>query len=384
MSESEFDIPLSVPQLNGNEWKYVKKCLDTDWVSSAGEFVDRFEEEIAEYVGADYAVATVNGTAGLHISLILAGVEPDDEVLLPALTFIAPANAVRYIDAWPTFMDVDEYYQMDVGKTIDFIENECKWKNGMLKNKRTGREISAILPVDVMGHPDDMDPLMEVARKYDLTVIEDATEALGAEYKGQKAGTLGDIGVYSFNGNKIITTGGGGMIVTGKKEWAEKARYLTTQAKDDPLEYIHKEIGYNYRLTNIQAAMGVAQLEQLDEFVEKKRKNAMRYDEKLKKVPGIEPPKEASWAYSTYWLYTILVDKDEYGVSSRRLMENLRASGIQVRPFWHPIHSLDLFKDAFNYEVNTAEKLYHNGLSIPQSVGLTEQQAKEVVEEIAR
>lgn len=330
------------------------------------------------YLEADYALAPMNGTLRLHISRIVAGVEPEDEDLVPELTFIAPANAVGYVNAWPTFMDADEYYQMDVGKTIDFLENECKWDDGKLINEHTGRKVSAILPVDIMGHPVNMDPLIEIARKYDLTVIEDATEALGAEYKGQKAGTLGDIGVYSFNGNKIITTGGGGMIVTDNKEWAEKARYLTTQAKDDPLEYIHKEIGYNYRLIKIQAAMGVAQLEQLDDFVEKKRENVKRYDGKLEKIPGVEPPKEASWAHSTYWLYTILVDENKYGIGSRELMENFRGSGIQVRPFWHPIHSLKLYKETFNYEIELADHLYKKGLNIPQSVGLSETELGQV------
>jgi len=368
---SNFEIPLSVPELKGNEWKYVKECLDTNWVSSAGKYVDKFEEVVADYAGADYAVATVNGTAALHISLLVAGVETNDEVITPSLTFVAPANAVRYVDAWPTFMDADQYYQLEVGKMVDFLENECEWKNGELINSHTGRKISAILPVDVMGHPVDMDPINEIAEKYNLTVIEDATEALGAEYKGRKVGTLGDIGVYSFNGNKLITTGGGGMIVTDNHEWAEKARYLTTQAKDDPLEYIHKEIGYNYRLTNIQAAMGVAQMEQLDGFVEKKRENAKRYTEELTEIEGITPPKEAPWAQSTYWLYTVLLNKDNYGMDSRELMDKMRENGIQVRPFWHPIHSLEPFEGTYPHEINSAEKFYEKSLSLPSSVGLT-------------
>ena len=255
-------IPLCVPEIRGNEWKYIKECLDTNFVSSVGPFVDRFERELAACVGSKYAVATVNGTAAIHIALLIAGVKPDDEVLVSTLTFIAPVNAIRYACAWPVFIDAEEqYWQMDPQRVVDFIEKGCVWKNSELRNKTTGRRLSAIMPVHILGHPVDMDPILEQAQKYNLPVIEDATESLGAKYKGRHAGTLGDIACFSFNGNKIITTGGGGMIVTDNEEWALKAKYLTTQAKDDPLEFIHNEIGYNYRLPNISAAMGCAQLE---------------------------------------------------------------------------------------------------------------------------
>jgi len=368
---SEGTIPLCVPEIRGNEWEYIKECLDTAWVSSVGSFVNRFEAELAAYVGAKYAISAVNDTAALHIALLVAGVRFDDEVLVPALTFIAPANAVRYVGAWPVFIDAEpNYWQMDPQKLVDFLEQECRWIKGELCNKTTGRRIRAVLPVHILGHPCDMDPILEIARRYNLAVIEDATESLGAKYKKRMVGTLGDIACFSFNGNKIITTGGGGMIVTDNETWARKAKYLTTQAKDDVVEYIHNEIGYNYRLTNIQAAMGCAQLEQLDDYVAAKRRIAAYYTEHLANVPGIELPREAEWASSIFWLYTVLVDFKRYGLDSRTLMHKLREERVITRPLWHTIHDLPPFENCQAYCVETAQQLYQRGLSLPSSVGL--------------
>ncbi len=376
-------IPLAVPVIEGNEWKYTKECLDTGWVSSVGKFVDTFEESLASYVGAQYAVACVNGTAALHISLLVAGVKPEEEVLVPALTFVAPVNTIRYVGAWPVFMDVDrKTFQLDVQKVIEFITQECREKNGRLVNKKTQRFVSAILPVHILGHVVDMDPLMEIAKRFNLVIIEDATEGLGAMYKNRFVGSIGSIGCFSFNGNKIITTGGGGMIVTNNKEWAQKAKYLTTQAKDDPIEYIHNEIGYNYRLTNVQAAMGVAQMERLSEFVDAKRAIAQRYQEGLSGVAGITLPQEAPNTQATFWLYTMLVDKDTFGLSSRELMAVLGEAGIQSRPLWHPIHSLEPFKDSMAYNIQVANDLYDRALSIPCSANLTIEDQNKVIEVI--
>jgi perosamine synthetase len=381
----EGSIPLCVPEIRGNEWKYIKECLDTGWVSSVGPFVDRFERELAAYVGRKHAVATVNGTAALHIALLVAGVQPDDEVLVSTLTFIAPANAIRYVGAWPVFIDAEpDYWQMDPEKTVDFLEKECQWRNGALYNKTTCRRVKAILPVHILGHPVDMDPILEVARKYNLVVVEDATESLGAKYKGRMVGHLGDITCFSFNGNKIITTGGGGMIVTDNEAWAHKAKYLTTQAKDDPVEYIHNEIGYNYRLTNVQAAMGVAQLEILDEYIAAKRAIAYRYAEKLADVPGLTFPKEADWASSISWMYTLLIDETVYGLGSRDLMHQLQQAQIQSRPLWHPIYSLKPFADCYAHQVRVADRLYRDGLSLPCSVGLKSNEQLRVIDLLCR
>lgn len=364
-------VPLCIPEIRGNEWKYIKECLDTNWVSSVGPFVDRFEQMVADYVGAKFGVATTNGTAALHIALLVAGVQPDDEVLVSTLSFIAPSNAVRYVGAWPVFMDAEpQYWQLDPSKATDFIEKMCHWRNGAVYNKRTGRRVKAILPVHILGHPVDMTPILAIARKYELVVIEDAAESLGSKYNSCMVGHLGDIGCLSFNGNKIITTGGGGMIVTDNEVWAERAKYLTTQAKDDPVEYIHNEIGYNYRLTNIQAAMGVAQMEKLDEHLEAKRQIMQRYGKHLMNIEGIELPKEANSTFCTFWLYTVMVIQDCYGMSSRQLMQSLASKGIQTRPLWCPIHRLQPYRECETYRINQADQLYNQSLSLPSSVGL--------------
>ena len=376
-------IPLCIPEVRGNEWKYIKECLDTGWVSSVGSFVDRFEQELATYVGTQYAVAAINGTAALHIALLAAGVQPDDEVLVSALTFIAPANAIRYTGAWPVFIDAEpNYWQMDPQKVVDFLEEECHWSNGQLRNKATGRQIKAIMPVHILGHPVDMDPILAAARKYDLVVIEDATESLGAKYKERMVGQLGDMACFSFNGNKIITTGGGGMIVTDNEAWARKAKYLTTQAKDDPLEYVHNEIGYNYRLTNIQAAMGCAQLEQLEDYIAKKQQIGALYNKAFKQASGITPMPEASWADSIFWMYTVLIDETHFGMSSRKLLKKLAEVGVQTRPLWQPISQSPAYADLKPKQCIVADWLHQKALSLPCSVGMDLAQINRVIEHI--
>ena len=378
-------IPLSVPQLVGNEWKYVKECLDTNWVSSVGSFVDRFEQTMASYIGCRKAVAMVNGTAALHVALQVVGVQADDEVLVSDLTFIAPVNAIRYLGAWPVFIDAEaDYWQMDPQKVRDFLDKQCLWKDGQLRNKSTGRRVSAVLPVHILGHPVDMDPIVELARKYQLKIIEDATECLGAKYKGRMVGSHGDLSCFSYNGNKIITTGGGGMIVTDNQAWADKAKYLTTQAKDDPLEYIHNEIGYNYRLTNVLAAIGVAQMEKLDEYVAAKRRTAQYYNQQLGDVAGVRVMTEAPWAMSTYWMYTVLIDASKYAMSSRELLRKMAAVGIQTRPLWQPIHASPAYKQNAGGDYPVADRLYRDALSLPCSVGITEAQLEKVVQSIRR
>jgi len=378
---SEAMIPLSVPEMRGNELTYLRECIETNWVSYVGPFVTRFEDQMAKYVGARHAVATNSGTAALHIALLVAGVEPDDEVLVPDLTFIAPVNAIRYAGAWPVFMDATpDYWQMDALKVVEFLEKECRIDGGRVRNRKTGRAITAILPVHILGHPVDMKPIVEVARRYDLRVIEDATETLGGKYSGTMVGVLADIACFSFNGNKIITTGGGGMLVTDNKSWADRARYLTTQAKDDPIEYVHHEVGYNYRLTNIQAAVGVAQMEVLDEYVRVKRGIAERYAKGLADVPGLTLPAEAPWAFSTFWLYTVLVDEARYGVDSRALQRALAERNIQTRPLWAPIHAQRPYRDCQTYRIEVTERLYRDALSLPCSVGLSQADQQRVID----
>ncbi|MBC6481018.1 MAG: LegC family aminotransferase [Hormoscilla sp. GM7CHS1pb] len=374
-------IPLCVPEIRGNEWKYIKECLDTNWVSSVGAYVNRFEEMVADYVGTNHAVATVNGTSALHVALLVAGIEPDDEVLVSTLTFIAPANAIRYAGAWPLFIDAEpEYWQMSPQKVADFLERECNFQDGEVRNKHTDRRVKAIMPVHILGHPVDMEPILDVARKYNLVVIEDATESLGAKYQGRMVGHLGDIACFSFNGNKILTTGGGGMLVTDNEAWANKAKYLTTQAKDNPVEYIHHSIGYNYRLTNLQAAMGCAQMENLDRYIATKRRIAATYSEAFAEVPGLTPMREATWASSIFWMYTLLIDESQYGQDSRQLLRRLQAAKIQTRPLWEPLHrSLAYTQSQPRETLAVADKLNQQALSLPCSVGLTAPEQQRVI-----
>jgi len=367
-------IPLCVPEIRGNEWKYVKECLDTNWVSSVGSFVDRFERMLADYIGTIHAVATTSGTAALHIALLVAGVQPDDEVLVPTLSFIAPANAIRYTGAWPVFIDAEPiYWQMDPEKVLDFLEKECRWQGESLLNKTTGRRVKAILPVHILGHPCDIDPIREAAQKYDLAIIEDATESLGAKYKGNMVGRLGDIACFSFNGNKLITTGGGGMIVTDDESWANRARYLSTQAKDDPIEYFHSEIGYNYRLTNIQAAMGVAQMEQIEDFITQKKAIARIYDLAFQDTLAVTSMPSQAFADPVYWLYTILLNESSTLEDRKDLNRNLNDNGIGARPLWHTLHDLPPYASCQAYQIEHGTRLYERGVSLPSSVGLTEQ-----------
>src|SRR6202041_569464 len=373
-------IPLVVPEIRGNEWRYVKECLDTNWVSSAGSYVDRFEQMLAEQAGTKHAVATVNGTSALHVALLVAGGRPGDEGLVSTLTFIAPRNAIRYVGGRPVVIDAEPPpWQMDPPRVVEFLERDCRWNEGALYNRATGRRVTAVIPVHILGHPADLDPILAVAKKFGLKVIEDATEGLGATYKGLGLGSLGDIACFSFNGNKIITTGGGGMLVTNNEEWAQKAKYLTTQAKDDPVEYVHGEVGYNYRLTNLLAAIGCAQMEQLTAYVAAKRKIAARYTEKLKNVPGIVPMRNASWAGSTFWMYTILVEEDKFCMDSRQLMHIFDSQRIQCRPLWQPIHQSPAHATKNSGAMPVAEQLARQALSLPCSVGLTESEQDRVI-----
>jgi perosamine synthetase len=377
-------IPLCVPEIRGNEWAYVRECLETGWVSSVGRFVERFERAIAERLGARHAVATVNGTAALHVALMLAGVERDDEVLVSTLTFIAPVNAIRYVGAWPVFIDARASdWQMDPDAVAAFLRQRCERRRGLTVNRVTGRRVSAILPVHILGHSVDLDPILAAAREFDLEVVEDATEALGVRYHGRPLGRLGSVGCLSFNGNKIITTGGGGMLVTNDSERAARARYLTTQAKDDPVEYIHGEIGYNYRLTNVQAAMGVAQLEQLDGFIEAKRRIAAVYDRALAAVPGIAPLREPPGTLSTFWMSAVRVDPERFGMSSRDLLDRLAERGIQTRPLWQPIHLSVPHRGEGLSAAPVSERLYREVLCLPCSAGLSEEDQRAVCRAVA-
>jgi len=377
-------IPLSVPNLNGNEWQYIKECLDTEWVSSAGKYVDLFETKITEYTGAKYAVACVNGTSALQVILRLAGVKPDDEVIVPTLTFIAPVNAIAYNRARPVFMDVDEHYNLDLDKTIDFIQTKTVFKDGKTYNKKTGQCISAIIPVHMWGNGVWLDDLASLCEVRNIAVVEDACESLGTiykrgKYKGKHTGTIGKLGCLSFNGNKIITTGGGGMILTDDDQLAEKARYLTTQAKDDPIRYIHNEIGYNYRLSNIQAAMGVAQLEQLPAFLESKRKFFNKYQTAINHVNGLAIADAPDYAKNNHWMILVQINSSVYGEDREELMLRLDANNIQTRPAWAPVHLQKPYQSCQKYHIEKAEELVVSSLCIPSSTNLSDENIENII-----
>ncbi|SJZ43518.1 LegC family aminotransferase [Selenihalanaerobacter shriftii] len=365
-------IPLSIPYLNGNEWKYIKECLDTNWVSSVGKYVEEFEAKLSDYVGVDHGVAMTNGTAAIHTALKIIEVEEGDKVLVPSLTFIASVNPIRYCGAEPVFIDSEERtYNIDPKKTVTKIKE-------MINN---GDKPKAVIVVHLYGHPVNIGPILKVCNDYDIKVIEDATEALGSKYKDKMVGALGDIGCFSFNGNKLITTGGGGMLVTDNKEYAEYAKYLSTQAKDDAKNYIHNEVGYNYRLNNIQAAMGVAQLEQINDFIVRKRGIAKEYTSTLKKIDGIKVNEEEKWAYNNYWLYSILIDENKFGITSKELYKQLNEIGVMARPFFKPIHTMPMYQDC-EAKIDIANILWKQGINLPCSVNIKPEEVKIVIDSI--
>ncbi len=377
-------IPLSVPTIKGNEWKYVKECLDTEWVSSVGQYVDRFEKDICQFTGSKYAVACVNGTSALHIALKLAGVEPGDEVIVPTVTFIAPVNTIRYLGAEPVFMDCDNFFNIDIVKTREFIEQETEYKKGLTVNKATGKTIRAIIPVHMFGNAVDMEGILSICNERNIMIVEDATESLGTRYiegsiKNKHTGTIGQLGCYSFNGNKIITTGGGGMIVTNDIEYARKAKYFTTQAKDDEVRFVHDEVGYNYRLTNIQAALGVAQLERLLDFLNIKNENYNLYKKKINKIAGLCLAEVPGYASNNHWMYPLLIDKEKYGIDRETLMKYLSENGIQTRPLWFLNHLQKPYMKCQNYKVEKAYELLEKTLNIPCSTNLTKKDILKIV-----
>ncbi len=381
-------IPLSEPCLNGNEWKYVKECLDTGWVSSAGPALERFENAVCSYTGAAHAIACVNGTAALHIALILAGVQPGEEVVVPSVTFIAPVNCVRYAGARPVFMDCDDFYNIDAAKTAEFLREHVVARRGGAYNKKTGRRIRALIAVHVLGNAVDIEPLYSVCREYGIALIEDATESLGTRYTsgkfaGKHTGTIGDFGVFSFNGNKIITTGGGGMLLARTPAAARRARYLVNQAKDDGSRYIHHSVGYNYRLTNIQAALGIAQMEQLPRFVQRKRSNYLLYKKAVDAIDGLHLADAPVYADNNMWMYALQVDARRYGRGPLELMSELSSKGIQTRPLWHLNHLQRPYRKYQSYKIKKAGDMLKKTLMLPCSVGLTKSDIHRVVKTLS-
>ena len=363
-------IPLHEPRFRGNEKKYLNECIDSTFVSSVGKFVDLFEQKVAEYTGAKYAVAAVNGTAALHITLLLAGVKPDEEVITQPLTFIATANAISYTGAKPVFVDVDKGTKgLSPEKLENWLEKNSKQEIRNSKyetiNKQTNKRIAAIIPMHTFGHPCRIDEIVEIANKYNIPVIEDAAESLGSFYKGKHTGTFGKLATLSFNGNKTITTGGGGMILTDDENMAKLAKHLTTQAKaPHKWEYVHDHIGYNYRLTNLAAALGVAQMEQLPGFIELKRKLAEKYKSffEQKEIEFVSEPENAK---SNYWLNAVLLKNRK---ERDKFLEYTNQNEIMTRPVWELTNRLPMFKNCQTGNLSNVEWLADRLVNVPSSV----------------
>lgn len=363
--QKEF-VPLHEPTFDDKELEYVTDCVKTGWVSSVGAYVTRFEEDLAKIVGVKRAVAVVNGTAALHIALKVAGVKPNDEVLIPALTFIATANAVSYTGAIPHFIDVSEKsLGVDPQKLDSYLEKIAVHQQGELINKETGRVIRAVVPMHTFGHPVELDELISVCDKYGLILIEDAAESLGSYYKGKHTGSFGKVNAISFNGNKIATTGGGGAILTDDEALADYAKHLTTTAKvPHRWEYVHDEIGYNYRMPNINAALGCGQLEKISKFVKVKRDLTNFYKDLVKNIEGVQLFIEPPYATSNYWLQTLLLDDK---VERDEVLTYLNDNGVMSRPIWQPMHYLQMYKDCPRSDLSVIEKLNKRIVNVPST-----------------
>ena len=377
-------IPLSVPNLKGKELEYVTHAVETEWVSTGGPYVNDFEDKTAKYVKSKGAVSCQNGTSGLHIALKVCGVTKADEVIVPTLTFIAAVNPVKYIGAEPVFMDCDDSLSMDADKLIEFCEKECCFTEGKLINNKSNKQVKAILVVHVFGNMADMVRIMDIADRYNLKVIEDATEAIGTyytngKYQGKYAGTIGNVGVYSFNGNKIITTGGGGMIVSDDEELLIKAKHLTTQAKSDELYYTHDEIGYNYRMTNLQAALGLAQLEQLEQFIKIKEENYELYKEAIKEIEGLTILDFKGDIRPNCWFYAMYCE-EKYLLNRDGIIKYLSSKKIQSRPIWGLISDQKPYAGSQTYKIEKAKTYLEHIVNIPCSSNLSREDVLYVIE----
>lgn len=380
-------IPLSSPNLSLDILGNVKETIETGWVSTGGKFITEFEEKIAMYVGMNRAVSVQSGTAGLHLALEVLGVETGDEVIAPTLTFIAAVNPITYVGAEPVFMDCDDNLNMDVDKLEEFLENECNFKDGKVINKKTNKQIKVIVIVHVFGNPANIEKLIDIKEKYNLKLLEDATEALGScylegRYANKHCGTIGDIGVYSFNANKMITTGGGGMMVSNNDEYLDRISFLGVQAKTDALYFIHDDIGYNYRMTNIQAAFGTDQIDRIEGFIDTKIKNYNTYKENIENIEGLTLLPFRQDTRSNHWFYSVIVDTNKYGLNRDELLIKLNNENIQTRPLWGLIHKQKPYLSHQCYKIEKAEFYEDNLINIPCSSNLSIEEVNLVIERL--
>lgn len=382
-------IPLSIPNFEGNEKKYVNDALEQGWVSTGGAYITKLEQKLAMFLHTSNVCACQSGTAALHLSLVEAGVKPNDIVLVPPLTFIAAVNPVKYQFAEPIFIDCDDSFCIDPLKLNEFCEEECTFIDNKLIYKQNHKHIKAVVVVHVFGNLADMESIMNIAMKYNLKVIEDATEALGSyfikgNFAGKYAGTIGDFGAYSFNGNKIITTGGGGAVTSNDSKKVDHIRYLSTQAKDNSHYYIHNEVGYNYRMTNLQAALGVAQMEELEEFIRRKNKNFELYKKHFENFDLCKLIPFRENIFSNKWFYSIEINRNKINISIRDIITSLQQKGIQTRAIWGLINEQKPYLDEITYKIEKAPYYATRILNIPSSTQITEDDIKYVAEEIKR
>ena len=380
-------IPLSIPNFEGNEKKYVDDALDQGWVSTGGAYITKLEQEMAKFLRVEDVAACQSGTSALHLSLIEAGVEPGDIVLVPPLTFIAAVNPVKYQFATPIFIDCDDSFCIDPIKLRCFCEEECVWDGYSLKYR--GKAVKALVVVHVFGNMADMETIMGIAEDYNLMVIEDATEALGTKYtegkyKNKYAGTIGHFGCFSFNGNKIITTGGGGAVTSNDTKVVNHLRFLSTQAKTDPHYYIHDEIGYNYRMTNLQAALGVAQMEELPEFIKRKQRNYELYKELFRDFEYGKLMPFRAGTESNKWFYSLNIDRGHIKESMRDIIISLREKGMETRPIWGLINEQKPYEEETTYKLEKAPYYADRILNIPSSTQITGEEIKYVANEVKK
>tara|TARA_B100000035_G_C21030934_1_gene568421 strand:+ start:2093 stop:3250 length:1158 start_codon:yes stop_codon:yes gene_type:complete len=376
-------IHLLEPSFTGNEKKYLLLCLKSTWISTSGRLIEKFENKIKDFTKSKYAIACMNGTSALHISLKVCGVKKGDEVIAPTITFIAPINAIDYCNADPIFMDADDFHNIDVKKVMSFLNTKTYMKNNFCYNKVTNKRISAIVIVHVWGNLADLENLVQICRKKKIKIVEDASEALGSFYssgklKGKHAGTIGDIGCLSFNGNKIITTGAGGMILTNNKLFYEKAKYLTTQAKDNSKYYVHNEVGYNYRLTNLHSAIGLAQIEKLKKIIKLKKNIHILYKKMFSKIKGLKILENPSFSKSNNWLNILKVTK-EFKRNTKWIEKKLSDNNIESRFIWKANHKQKQYFNKFKYKIFKSEKIIENSLCLPSSANLKKDDILKIV-----
>ena len=382
-------IPLSVPNLKGNELKYVSNCIKTEWISSSGKYVGKFEKRISSYLGSKFGIACINGTSALQVALRVLGVSNNDEVIVPTLTFVSPINAIIYNNAKPIFMDVDNFYNLDVNKTIEFIKKETIYKKRFSFNKKTGKKISAIIIVHVWGNAADLEKLLSICKKRNISILEDAAESFGTKYtkgklKNKYTGTIGKIGCLSFNGNKTLTAGGGGMILTNDKKLAKKAKYLVNQAKDDNFKYIHNEVGYNFRLSNIHAAIVLAQLERVNYLIKKKNTIHNFYRNAFSKKNGLSISDTPEYAKNNNWLNILKLDfKILKKNALNKIIKKLKKRNIETRLVWQLNHLQKKFKHFQKYKIMNAQKLIKSSLCLPSSTNLEKKELIQIVETIS-